>query len=134
MLRGALAAFDFAFLGLVAEGATLVGGGVFDFAVDGAAFVVLGEIFCDGQTALSYEEQSMAVFVDLHIVARADPRSMLDLFFLAGVEAAGAERPADVIDVLGQAQDHRLGDPLFRVGERAGFLAVSFDEQTHSFD
>ena len=117
----------------MAEGATLVGGRVFDFAVDGASFVVFGEIFCDGQTALSYEEQSMAVFVNLHIVAGADPRAVLDLLFLARVEAAGAERPADVIDILGEAKDHGFGDPLFRVRERAGFLAVSFDEQSHPF-
>ena len=75
----------------------------------------------------------MAVLIDLHIIAGANPRAMLDLFFLTGVEAARAERPSDVIDILGKAKDHGFGDPLFRVRERAGFLAVSFYEQSHPF-
>ena len=41
-LRRAILAFLFALLGLVAQWPALVGGRVFDFAVDGAAFVVLG--------------------------------------------------------------------------------------------
>ena len=89
-------------------------------------------MLCDGQTALSHKEQSMAVLIDLHIIAGANPRAMLDLFFLAWVEAARAERSADVIDILGEAKDHGFGDPLFRVRERAGFLAVSFYEQSHA--
>ena len=103
-LRWPVAALFLAFFGLVAQGPALVGGRVFHLAVDGAAFVVFRKVFCDGQTALSYEEQSMAVLVDLHVVAGADPGTVLDLLLLAGIEAARAEWPADFINVLGQAQ------------------------------
>ena len=41
-LRWAIAAFFLAFFGFVAQGAPLVGRGVFHLAVDGAAFVVFG--------------------------------------------------------------------------------------------
>ena len=78
----AFPALDLAFLGLVAQGATLVRRGIFHQAVDLASFVVFGEMFGDRQTCLIHEQQSMAVFVDLHVVAGADPRAMLDLLFL----------------------------------------------------
>jgi len=91
-------------------------------------------MFCDGQTLLINEEQSMAVFVDLHIVTRADPGAVLDLFFFAGVEATGTERAADFIDVLGQTQNYGFCDTFFRVQKRAGFFAVTFDEQAHPLD
>ena len=41
-LRWPIPALFLTFLGLVAQGTTLVGRRVFDFAVDGAAFVVFG--------------------------------------------------------------------------------------------
>jgi len=91
-------------------------------------------MFCDGQTVLINEEQSMAVFVDLHVVAGADPSAVLDLFFFAGIEAAGAKRPADFIDVLGEAQNYGFCDSFFRMQKRAGFFAVTFDEQAHPLD
>ena len=53
--RAVLALF-LALFGLVAQWPSLVGGRIFHLAIDGAAFVVLGEIFCDGQTVLINEE------------------------------------------------------------------------------
>ena len=53
--RAVLALF-LALFGLVAQWPPLIGGRILDLAVDSAAFVVLGEIFCDGQTVLINEE------------------------------------------------------------------------------
>jgi hypothetical protein len=94
--------------------------------------VVFWEMFCDGQTALIYEQHSMTVLVDLHIVTSADPSAVLDLLCLVRVETTGTQWPADFVDVLGQAQDHGFGDALSRVLECSGFFAVFVHENAHS--
>jgi hypothetical protein len=58
----------------------------------------------------------VAILVDLHVIAGADPGAVLDLFFFAGIEPAGAKRLAQSIHVMGQPQDHGLGDLLIRMG------------------
>src|SRR5690606_21230933 len=80
------------------------------------------------------EEQSVAVLVDLHLLAGADPRSILGFRLLVRVEVAGAEWPADGIDVRGEAPDDRLGTRGVRVEVRAGFLGVVPGELPHLVD
>jgi hypothetical protein len=105
--------------------------GVFARAVDLAAFVVVWEILGDGKTFLIAEEQSMAVFPALHLVAGTDPGAGLHLFGFVLVEVAGTERPAKVIDVLGQPDHEEFGDVVFRVQIAAALLSEGVDELPH---
>ena len=84
-----------------ADGASLAGGGIGAQAVDLPPLVVLWQVLGDGKTFLIAEEQSMAVFPALHLVAGADPGTALDLFGLVFVVVARAEGAAEVVDVLG---------------------------------
>ena len=65
-----------------------------------ATLVVLGQMFGDGKTFLVAEQQSVAVFPALHLLAGADPELLVDLFLLVLEEHARAERFPDLVDVL----------------------------------
>ena len=97
------------------ERAALIGVRVFDQAVDLAAFVVFWQVLGNRKTFRIAEEQSMAVLVLLHLLAGADPGAGLRLLGLVLVEVAGAQRLADLVDVLGEADDEELGDLALRV-------------------
>src|SRR6266702_994738 len=70
----------------------------------------------------------MAVFVDLHVVAGANPRPVFNLLRWVRVEAAGAERPPKRVEVRCQSEYDGSGDFLVGVGRSPRFLAVDFDE------
>ena len=70
----------------------------------------------------------MAVLVDLHVVAGADPRAVLHLRLLIRVETAGAERLAEGVQVLGQTLDDRVSNGVVWMGRRARLLGKAFDE------
>jgi hypothetical protein len=93
--------------------------------------VVLWQVLGDGKTFLIAEEQSMAVFPTLHLVAGTDPGAAFDLFGFVFVVVAGAEGAAEVVDVLGQADDEELGDVFLRVEEGPALLVVVVDELPH---
>src|SRR5574341_1141447 len=57
----------------MAEGSALLGGRIGDDAVALAAFVAFRQVLRDGQPILPNEQQAVAVLVDLHLVAGADP-------------------------------------------------------------
>jgi hypothetical protein len=105
--------------------------GVRTVAVDLATFVVLGEMLGDGKTFRIAEEQSMAIFPLLHLVAGADPGALFDLLDLVIIEIAGAERAAKVVDVLGEANDEKLGDVLLGMEVGAALFDVFVDELPH---
>src|SRR5207248_1427669 len=98
-----------------AEGAALVWVLVLDDAVDFASFVPFRQVLCDRKTFRITEKHSMAVFVLLHLVAGADPRAAGRFFRLVLVEVAGAQRLADLVDVLGEADDEKLRDLALRM-------------------
>lgn len=89
-LRASLPSFSLALVGFVAQGAAFVGRGVFHQPVGFAARVALGQILGDGQPLRGHKKQSMAILVNLHVIAGADPRAMFDFFFFVGIEAARA--------------------------------------------
>ena len=97
------------------DGASFVGLGVADQAVDLAALVVVGEMLGDGKTFLIAEEQSMAVLPSLHLFTGADPGGGLDLLLLVFVEVARTEGTSQLIDVLGEPDNEKLCDFLPRM-------------------
>jgi len=92
---------------------------VFDQAVGFAAFMVFGQILRDGKTFRVYEQQAVAIFVDLHVITGADPRAMFDLFLLVRIKAAGTQRFAEGVHVVCQPEHNRLSDFLVRMSKRA---------------
>ena len=92
------------------EGAALVRVRILDDAVDLAALVAFWQVLGNRKTFRITEEQSVAVFVLLHLLAGADPGAPLHLFLLVLVEVAGAERSTEVVHVLGEADHEELGD------------------------
>src|SRR6185503_11786721 len=105
-------------------GPALVGVGVLDDPVGRAPFVVLGQVLGDGQPVRRHEEQAVAVFPLLHLVAGADPAAQLGLRLGIGVEVARAEGPPDQLDVAREALHHGLGHAHVRVQGGAGLLRV----------
>jgi hypothetical protein len=79
-------------------------------AVGLTALVVLGQVLGDGQSFVGDEEQTVTVFELLHLVAGADPPAKLGLRRGVGIEVAGTEGSADLVDMGGQAVHHGFGD------------------------
>src|SRR5439155_11544878 len=98
----------------VPERAALLGGRIGHEAVAFAALVVLRQVFGDRQAIFAYEEKTVAVLVDLHLVAGADPAPLLGLGLLVRVEVAGTERPSQLVHVYREAVDDDLRH--FRIG------------------
>ena len=82
--------------------------------------VTLGQVLGDRQAVGPDEQQAVAVFEPLHVVAGAEPGPMPDLLPLVRVEPAGAERAAQFGPVPGQALEHRLGHLGVGMEGRAG--------------
>jgi len=76
----------------------------------------------------------MAVLVDLHVVAGADPGAVLYLFILVRIEPAGAEWAPDIVDILGEPEDHLVGDPFYGRDVGAGFFTKFLNENAHALD
>src|SRR3989304_5625229 len=106
-----------------AEGAALARHRVHHEAIDLAALVVGRQVLGDGQAVLVHEQQAVAVLVLLHFLAGADPDAgRPDFLRLVRVEVAGAERPAELVDVLGEADGEELGDLGMGVQKAAALL------------
>src|SRR5262249_48909012 len=131
---GTVAALDLALGGLVAQRPALVGCRVLDHAVHLSALVVGGQVLGDRQTLRRDEQQTVAVLVDLHVVAGTDPGAVLILGLLAGVEAPGPQRPPQGVAVHRQSFDHRFGDLGVWMRRRPRFLAVTGHELLHPLD
>jgi hypothetical protein len=116
------------------EGAALVGIWVLAETVGFAALVVLWQVFGDGKTFLVAEEQSVAVFPALHFLAGTDPEFLVEFLLLVLEEHAGAERLADFLDVLGEADHEELGDFGLRVKEAAALVREFANELAHLLD
>jgi hypothetical protein len=55
-----------------------------------SAFVVFWQILSDWLPILRHEEETMTILIDLHVIARTNPRAMLDFLLRMGIEPAGA--------------------------------------------
>src|SRR5690606_15701030 len=77
------------------------------------------------------EEQSVTVLPLLHFFAGTDPRAALGLLGLVLVEVARAERTADLVDVLGEADHEELGDLALGVEVRTALFGEVLDELPH---
>src|SRR5579884_4298642 len=93
----------------MAKRTTFVRRRIGDQTVDLSAFVVLREILGDRHAVLPHEQEAVAILVDLHLVAGADPSPQLGLRLLVLVKITWAERFSQFIHVRGQALDDRLG-------------------------
>src|SRR5262245_4533677 len=102
----------------------LVGNGVAHDAVCLTPFVVFRQVLGDGHALGRDEEQAVAVLVLLHLVAGADPASILRLGGRIRVEVAGTEGLSHLLDVTGESRHDRLGDGAVRVERGAGLLRV----------
>ena len=116
------------------EGAALVRVWVLAETVGFAALVVLWQVFGDGKTFLVAEEQSVAVFPALHLLAGTDPELLVEFFLLVLEEHARAERLAKFVDVLGEADHEELGDFRLRVEEAAALVGEVLYELAHLLD
>jgi hypothetical protein len=86
------------------------------------------QVLGNRESLFVHKEQAVAIFVDLHVIAGADPGAVLNFFFLARVEPARTERFAQGVDIVGQAQYHGLRDLWIRMGRSAGFRTVLLNE------
>jgi hypothetical protein len=99
-----------------------------DDAVNLAPFVAFGKVFGDRHPVFSDKEQAVAVFVDLHFVAGADPAPQLGFGLFVLVEIAGAQRLAEFIDMHGQTFDDRLGHGGVGMHSGPALLGETFHE------
>lgn len=117
--------------GLVLQRAAFGGSGVGDEAVDLTPFVIFRQVLRDRHALLVYEQEAVAVFVDLHFVAGADPAPELRLGLLVLVEVARTERLAELIHMGRQALDHGLRDGRGRMKGRPALLRETLCELPH---
>jgi len=68
-------------------------------AIDLPAFMAVRQILCNRHPVFTNEEQAVAVLVDLHFVAGADPPPELGFGFFVLVKVARAERFPEFIDM-----------------------------------
>jgi hypothetical protein len=59
--------------------------------------MILRKVLCDRKAVLADEQEAVAVFIRLHLVAGADPASLLNLLRLVRIEITRAERFAELI-------------------------------------
>src|SRR5438093_499325 len=111
-----------------------VGMRILDQAIGLSAVVVLGKILGDRNPFLVHEQEAVAVFPLLHLVARADPPTLLRFLLRVRIEVAGAEGLAHQLDVARQPLDDRLGDAAVRVEGRPGLLGVLLRVSPHLVD
>src|SRR5947207_1764695 len=91
---------------IVPQSAAFIRGWILNQPVSRSPFMIGWQILGNRKSLLVHEEQAVAIFVDLHVIAGADPGAVLDFFFLAGIEPAGTKRLAQGVDVVGQPQYH----------------------------
>ena len=68
---------------------------IFHESVDAPALVVFWQILGYREPFLVDEQETMAIFVNLHVVAGAYPGAVGGFFLLVGVETARAQRPTN---------------------------------------
>src|SRR5262249_61772934 len=91
-LRRPLFPLFFARLCLGAQRPPFVWSGVGNQPVGLAPFVVLGKVLGNREPFFVHKQEAVAILVDLHVVARTDPSTVLDLFGLVRIKAARAQR------------------------------------------
>ena len=74
----------------------------------------------------------MTVLVNLHVVACADPSTVLDLFILVRVKPARAQWASNFVYVLGEAKYYLVSNTFYRRYSGSGFLAIFLDEDAHT--
>ena len=110
MLRRPFSPFFLPLLYFVSHWPSLVRIGVFDQTVCLPAFVVFGKIFSYGESILINKKHSMAVLVNLHVIASADPSTVLYLFIFVWIKSARAQRAPNLVYVLGETKYNLFGD------------------------
>ena len=105
-----------------------------DDAVTLTAFMIFRQVLGNRHAVLPDEEQAMAIFIDLHLVAGAHPASQLGFGLLVRIKVARAEGFAQFVHVGGKAQHDRISDGLIRVHGRAAFLGEAFHILPHFFE
>ena len=72
--------------------AVLFGRRIGDHTIDFPSFVPFRQVFRDRHSIFPYEQETVAIFIDLHLVACADPSAQLGLGDFVLVEIARTER------------------------------------------
>jgi nitric oxide reductase NorD protein len=112
----------------VFERPTLVRGRIGDHPIDFTTFMAFGQVLRNRHAIFANKQQTVAIFVDLHFVARADPSPEFGFGLFVFVEITGAERLAEFIDVHGQSFDDRIRDGCIRMHRRSTFLGKTLYE------
>ena len=106
-------------LGFVTEGSSLVRGGVGDKPIYLSSLVIFRQVLGNRHPIFSHKKQTVAVFIDLHLVAGADPAAEPGLGLFVRIEVTGTERLAEVVHVRCKAVHDRFSHRPIRVGERS---------------
>ena len=83
------------------------------------------QVFCNRLSFVIYEQQAVAVLVDLHIIASTYPGAMLRFGFLVRIEMARTERLAERRKISRQAHHNRFANLPVRVGDGSRLLTIS---------
>lgn len=94
--------------------------------------MVLREILGDGHAIFPHEQQAVAILVNLHLIAGADPTPEFGFCLFIRIEVAGAQGLAEFIHVGGEPLDDRLGDRGIRMKGGPALLSESFHKPPHS--
>ena len=76
----------------------------------------------------------MAVLINLHVVASANPSTVLYFFILVRVKPARAERAPNFVYVLGESKYYLVGNAFNGRYGSSWLLAIFFDKDAHALD
>src|SRR5215472_7362345 len=133
-LRGPLFTLFFARRCLAAQRPAFVWSGVGNQPVGLAPFVILWKVLGNRKPFFVHKQEAVAIFVDLHIVACADPGTVLDLFGFVRIKAARAQRFAQRLIVNRQSLDDGFSYFVVGMGRGAGLFAVFLNKLAHALD
>ena len=102
-----------------------------DDAVTVTALVIFRQVLSDGHAVLADKQQAMAIFVNLHFVASADPTPLFGFSLFIGIKVARTQGFAEFVDMSGQAENHRVGDGGVGVHGRAALLGKTLHILPH---
>src|SRR4029453_10336892 len=113
------------------ECASLLRVRIFHQAINLAPFMIVWQMLCNREAFGVHKQQTMAVFVDLHLVTGTDPATQLGFRSLVRIKITGTERLAHFFDVSRQPLHHHIRHAVVRMQIGPGLFGKLLRIGTH---
>src|SRR4029453_9622676 len=113
------------------ECASLLRVRIFHQAINLPPFMIVWQMLCNREAFGGHKQQTMAVFVDLHLVTGTDPATQLGFRSLVRIKITGTERLAHFFDVSRQPLHHHIRHAVVRMQIGPGLFGKLLRIGTH---